>query len=155
MILPTHALVGAVIGKNISNPWIIIPVALVSHYILDSIRHGDYVDDRLPMADHSWKVSIDVLAAIIITLGIVYFLQDAKVSSNIILGAIFAVLPDFFTLLGKLFPKSIVFQKTKELNAFAHRYNKIPKYSSERQWNFKNARNDIIISVLAMILLFI
>jgi len=155
MILPTHALVGAVIGKNIGNLWTIIPVALVSHYLLDSLRHGDYVDNRLSAIKNSWKIALDVLAASIVTSLVIYFLGDnPETSKNILIGVIFALLPDFLTLIGKIFPNSIIFIKTRELNAFAHRYNKNPKYSPERQWTLRNAANDILISIVAIILLF-
>lgn len=34
-----HALTGAAIGLAIGNPWIAIPVALVSHFLCDAIPH--------------------------------------------------------------------------------------------------------------------
>lgn len=155
MILPTHALVGAVIGKNIGNIWAIIPIALVSHYLLDSLRHGDYVDNRKSVAENSWKIAIDAAAAFLAIAVVIHFTSDPEKSKNILLGAFFSLLPDFLTPFCRFFPKSKIFLKVNELNAFAHRYSKTPKFSPERQWNFRNARNDIIISVIAIILLFI
>jgi len=34
-----HALTGAVIGMVVSNPWIAVPTALVSHFVCDAIPH--------------------------------------------------------------------------------------------------------------------
>jgi hypothetical protein len=39
MTATNHALTGAVIGLTIHNPWIAIPVALLSHLICDAIPH--------------------------------------------------------------------------------------------------------------------
>ena len=39
MLLTIHLLIGAVIGKYITNTWLIIFIALISHYVLDMIPH--------------------------------------------------------------------------------------------------------------------
>ncbi len=46
MILATHALTGAVIGKNIDSIPLIILASLAIHYAMDGFRHGEYFDDR-------------------------------------------------------------------------------------------------------------
>jgi hypothetical protein len=38
---PNHALTGAVIGLSISNPWLALPLAFLSHFACDAIPHYD------------------------------------------------------------------------------------------------------------------
>ena len=70
---------------------------------------------------------------------------------NMLLGAFFSMFPDFLTLLywkgGLKFLK-----KPFDFHAWVHPY---PPFAPEREWNLKNALNDIIISILAIILLII
>ena len=67
MILVTHALVGAAIGSKINNPWIIIPVVLAVHYLMDGFRHGEYIDDRKDNVKNTWwKISIDLSFGLLI-----------------------------------------------------------------------------------------
>jgi hypothetical protein len=156
MILSTHALVGAVIGKNIGNPWIVIALSLIVHYAMDMIHHAEYFDDRIAsIKKDGWKVILDLLVAAFLIYFFVYISQpNSKLLENIMFGVFFSLLPDGITLIYYLSGNRL-FKKIKVLHALAHRYNKNPKYSPERQWNFRNARNDIIISTIAIILLFL
>jgi len=49
MTATNHALTGAVIGLAIANPLLAIPLALLSHYVLDALPHyhPDTPDERL------------------------------------------------------------------------------------------------------------
>lgn len=127
------------------------------HYAMDSLRHGDYWDDRKNnMRSSAWKVLLDFMAAMAITASLVYlFMNYDGISNNILLGVTFSLLPDLFTFLYKVFPENPVFIKLRDFNYFAHRYNKIPKNSKLREWSFRNFANDFIISVAAIIILFI
>lgn len=151
MILATHALTGAVIGKNIESPWLVIILSLALHYILDNFRHGEYLNRDSKWKDF-WKVSIDLLAGAVIIYSIVTF-QNVPVSAriNILIGSFFSVLPDFFTLaywkLGIKFLRPLY-----EFHFWVHRY---PLFAKEREWNLRNAVNDAIISAIAVILLII
>lgn len=156
MILTTHALTGAVIGKNINNPWVVIALSLIVHYLMDGIRHAEYFDDRIArIKDTWWKVAIDLLiGSLIICLSVLITAPDEQTIRNMVLGAFFSILPDGLTLIywfsGKKFLTGI-----KAFHSLAHRYDRNPKHSPERQWNLRNARNDIIISAIAIILLLI
>jgi hypothetical protein len=86
-----------------------------------------------------------------------YFLlrnPDNQTISNIALGFFFSALPDGATLIHFLSGKKML-KRLKQFHALAHRYDKNPKYSPERTWNFRNATNDILISLIALILLLI
>lgn len=41
MTAPNHALTGAVIGLSISNPFVALPLAFLSHFVCDLIPHYD------------------------------------------------------------------------------------------------------------------
>jgi len=155
MLLTTHALAGAVIGKNIQNPWIIIILSLIIHYVMDSFRHGEYFDDRVAKAkDTWWKITIDLLIGFFIISLIVYYQKSALLTiKNILIGVLFSLIPDFVTLMHWMFKKNKLLAKIKAFHSWAHRYEKFPKYSKERQWIFRNTLNDIIISLFAIIIL--
>lgn len=155
MILTTHALAGAVIGKNIDNLWIVIVLSVTIHFIMDTLRHGEYVESKNPkttLGNSLWKILLDLSIGFLIVGYFIYHSQAKNIQIiNISLGVIFSVVPDFLTCLYWLFH----FKFLKRLCYFhgyvVHRY---PPTSPERKWNFRNARNDILISALVIILLF-
>jgi len=157
MILATHALVGAAIGKNIQSPWLIILVSLVVHFILDTFRHGEYLDDRKDNFRNTWwKIAIDI-GVFSLIIGTAIFSNNLNYQQirNVLLGIFFSLLPDginfFYWTLRWKFLKPLY-----ELHGWVHiSINKIPKYAPERQWTLRNATNDIIFSALAILLIFI
>jgi hypothetical protein len=157
MILTTHALAGAVIGKYIDDPLLIVLVSLVVHYSMDSIRHAEYFDDRIAsVKDTWWKVAIDICTGLgvifLYLLALNHSLPEAK---NILLGAFFSMFPDLLTVIHWKFKHIKVLAKIKAFHAWAHCYGRHPKYSPERQWNLKNSFNDVVLSLLAIVLLFL
>ena len=157
MILTTHALAGAVIGKNIDNIPLIILTSLVVHYAMDSFRHGEYFDDRVAKAkDTWWKVALDLLVGFLAILLFFYFKNpDYKEMERILIGSFFSILPDFITLMHWTFRRNGILAKIKAFHSWVHHYSKFPKYSKERQWTIRNARNDILFSDLTIALLFL
>lgn len=87
-----HALTGAAIGLALQNPLLVVPAAFASHFVLDSLPHFDH-----PLYTfgnkHAWKLyTIDGIIALTgVVLTMVY---APTLLLPIILGAIFAVLPD-------------------------------------------------------------
>jgi hypothetical protein len=155
MILATHALTGAVIGKNIENPFIIIALSLIIHFIMDGLRHGEYFDSRIATIKTTWwKVTLDLLSGIFIIFFAIYFQKtDMLKAGNILLGAFFSMFPDLLTVLYWKFHSPFL-GKIKKFHSLSHRYDRFPKYSPERIWTLRNAVNDILISLSATILLF-
>lgn len=154
MLLPTHALVGMAIGKFIPNPWIIVLLSLVMHYVIDSFRHGEYWEKNKTAKNFWWK--IDLLSVILIVILILWLKDfDPETIKNMLLGAFFSLLPDLLSALHYLFPNIKILSWQKRFHSWIHNYNRLPQHSPERQWNIKNALNDILISLLATILLFI
>lgn len=156
MILATHALTGAAIGKNIANPLLIIAISLTAHFIMDSFRHGEYFDSRkAKIKDTWWKVALDLSAGLSVILVFIFSkdLGQEKIF-QILLGAFVSMFPDSLTLLYWKFHWNFL-AKLKKFHEFAHHYSKFPQFSKERQWTLRNAANDLIISATAIILLLI
>ena len=157
MILSTHALVGAAIGRNIENPWLVILVSLAVHFILDTFRHGEYLDDRIDTFRKTWwKIAIDI-AILSLIVGTAIFSKNLNQQQiiNVLLGVFFSMLPDATTFLYWLF-KWKWLKPIKNFHTWVHlSINKIPKYAPERQWKLKNAVNDIVISALAILIIFL
>ena len=155
MILTTHALVGAVIGKNLNNPWLIIALAVPLHYLMDHFRHGEYVesfDKKATVRNTFWKVALDISIGLSVIAMAIFFSEfTLKKIFLILLGAFFSMFPDLLTFLYWRF-KLPFLQKPYQFHCWVHRY---PPKAKEREWNLRNAANDIIFSVLAIFLLLI
>ncbi len=152
MILTTHALVGAAIGKYVSNPIALITILIPLHYTMDIFRHGEYLGKKATFKNTWWKVTFDLfggISIILLTMGIQE--TNAAVFFSIMLGAFISMFPDLLTVLyWKLDFKFL--GKIYRLHQFVHRF---PDGSPERAWTFRNAVNDIIFSIVATIFLLI
>lgn len=156
MILTTHALTGAVIGKNIDNPFLIILAAISFHYLIDTFRHGEYVEifnKNTSFKNSGWKVGLDFLAGALVV-GIVLSLNhNSNILNirNITLGILFSVLPDFVTAIYWKFRWTFL-KKYYAFHSWIHKY---PRHAPERLWTLRNSVNDIVISIIAIILLWL
>jgi hypothetical protein len=155
MILATHELVGAAIGAKIHNPWLIIIFSIAMHFVLDTFRHGEYVEsfDSKVAFKNTWhKVALDFFSGIIVIL--IYLAirkPDAFVMKDIFLGVFFSIIPDFITAIYWKYRFAFL-KKYYAFHSWCHKY---PRNSPERLWNLRNAANDIIFSILAIIILFV
>jgi hypothetical protein len=153
MILTTHALAGAVIGKNIENPWLIIILSIIVHFVMDTFRHGEYVEifnKNTSIKNSGYKVAFDFIIGLFIVSFIAWGKSfEFEIIRNMSLGIFFSVLPDFITA---IYWKSRwkFLEKYYAFHSLVHKY---PRHAPERQWTFRNARNDIVISLLAIIIL--
>jgi hypothetical protein len=155
MILSTHALTGAVIGKNINNIWLIIILSLAFHFFMDSLRHGEYFNHRQSTFKNTWwKIALDLFVAFSIIFSIFTTNNwSEKTLFNVALGIFFSLLPDGLTLLYYLKIRNIFLNKIKAFHSFCHCYSRYPKHSPQRQWTLRNSFNDIFLSILAIIIL--
>lgn len=155
MMLTTHALIGATIGKHVSSPWIIALIAIPLHYIIDMFRHGEYVetmDSKTSVKNTWWKILLDFSGAIIIPFSIAKTQHfSLATTESMFIGIFFSIVPDFVTLLYWKF-KGDFLQKIYLFHAWCHRF---PRGAQEREWNLRNSLNDIILSVIAIVILFI
>jgi hypothetical protein len=152
MILTTHALVGAVIGKNVENAWLVMIIAFVSHYFLDSLRHGDYLDIDKKQETKDWMhVAMDIAFGMsIVFLFIAWSEPDLKNIFNILLGSFFSALPDSFSLLYKKFNFKIL----KKLVEFGEKIHPYKPGSPQAIFIWRNSINDLLVSSIAILILF-
>lgn len=151
MILTTHALVGAAAGKYIQNPFLLILVLIPLHYIMDIFRHGEYLNKKSTFRDTSWKVILDLtIAFVVIILAVAYSNFNKIQLFSIFAGAFISMFPDLLTVLyWKLHFKFL--GKIYAFHQFVHR--RFRDGSPERAWALRNVVNDIIFSVIAIIIL--
>ena len=152
MILSTHALVGATIGKNVENIWLIILFSIVGHFLLDTLRHGEYLNRKSNFKDTTWKVALDIFIGwSIIAFFLFYQKWPSDVLFRVAIGTFSSMFPDLLTLL--YFKFTFRFLKpVYDFHTWIHRYG---QNAPERKWTRRNAANDIIISLIACIILFI
>lgn len=97
MIALNHALTGAAIAIAIKQPALVIPLAFLSHFVLDTIPHfGD-----MPFYSYGHPLFPYAMAADgLLTIGSVGALMAFNPDQALIigLGAAFAILPDVFWL---------------------------------------------------------
>jgi len=156
MILATHELVGAAIGSKIHNPWLIIIFSIAMHFVLDTFRHGEYVEsfDSKVAFKNTWhKVALDFFAGIIVIIIYLFIKKpDILIIKNIFLGVFFSIIPDFITFLYWKYRFAFLEKYYAFHSKFLHSF---PPSSKERDWNLRNAANDIITSLITIIILFV
>ena len=94
MTATAHALVSAAIARAVPNPYLAIPLAITSHFIMDTVPHWDIGADWRMRT----KTMTGVLAITETILGITlaYFLFRGKVETPLLLSTIVAgELPDW------------------------------------------------------------
>jgi hypothetical protein len=99
MLWLVHILIGMIIGVQFKSPWLIIPIAILSHFILDGIPHWDGNFDKKEFKKTKTAVItdtdiivkfLDVIASIAV---ISYFYMQSD-KGLMVLGAVMAILPD-------------------------------------------------------------
>lgn len=154
MILATHTLVGAAIGEKIGSPWLIVFLSLAMHFILDAFRHGEYVEsfnNNVTFKNTWWKVALDFFIGFLAVLLLIYFNQFSALQIKCIFIGVFAsIFPDSLTFLYWKFNFPLL-KKLYEFHSWCHKY---PHSAPARAWTLHNATNDIVISVTAIIILF-
>lgn len=130
MIELPHALVGAAIAAKVGNPYIALPLALASHFVLDVVPHWNPHLNReiakYGKITNKTKVILvfDVLASLA---GGFYIASTALPDTNrfliILMGAFLGVLPDLaeapYFLMGlqsKWIKKLVAFQSSIQFN---------------------------------------
>lgn len=150
MLLTTHALIGAAIGKNVSNLWLIPLIAIPLHFLMDHLRHGDYLNKNSRFRNTWWKIFLDSITGVLIVFFIIYYQHmDSCMTLQIVVGVFSSMLPDILTAINKEFNCALL-NKIHAFHSWCHKY---PSLSKERTWNLRNAANDIVLSVLAIALL--
>ncbi len=110
MTLSTHAVAGAAIGGLLAyNPALVVITAFASHFVLDAIPHWDYevkvsnesndlLNAKIQLDKKFFKDSIKILIDVLIgvlVIGALFYSHTPYVRLMALVGAGFAVLPDF------------------------------------------------------------
>jgi hypothetical protein len=140
-------LTGAAIGKALGDPSLVVPVAFLSHFVLDLLPHKDPSAPKdfwkLGITRHNaWEIlhkSLEPLVGLGITLAFV-FTSSPELAWVIFWGAFFGAIPDVIEFLARLgkFQYLIMFFK------YAHADIESP-YGWYPQW---------LIGVVALVVLF-
>jgi len=126
MVISPHAVVGALsAGVLVSNPLLALIVGIISHYLLDSIPHGEYhmslfAGGKVTAKDltqDALKVVIDLTLACLL---LILIWSTGYFSLLVILaGAFGGLLPDGIQILGKILPNPIL-TKLNAMHGFFH-----------------------------------
>jgi hypothetical protein len=113
MLALVHLLLGAAIGKYFNNLWIVIPLAIASHYILDFIPHSqwgpvrNYKKGRFRGCDKKDLILKSVEPILGITLTIYLVLANSTIFWPMLLGAFFSAAPDILLYPGYMYNSKI------------------------------------------------
>ena len=117
MFLTVHSTTAIALTQNINNPAGAFFIGLLSHYILDSIPHGDEIFEKLGIKGMAKLAILDHIGVIIILTTIFLFKPDFIFTPSIIFAIIGAMLPDWimgtYELLNKNYKKK--FKKIKKI----------------------------------------
>jgi len=102
MLLTPHTLVGVAIATNIPNPFIAVPLALLSHFLGDKVPHWDfYSNTKKEERIRGWRpLAVMGDLAVGVAIGVAYttyflWVKESELTAlNIFLCGIAAVLPD-------------------------------------------------------------
>ena len=106
MILTCHLLAAAAVASKISNPFLAVPLAFLSHYFLDFPPQQEY--DISNIKERRWQKSFfDFFKVFLdISIGMLLIFFFSKNTPLIFAAAFLAIVPDFLTLLALIFPKN-------------------------------------------------
>src|SRR5665811_640253 len=97
MLTTPHAAAGIAIGAMIGNPILVIPVAIASHFVLDSIPHWqETLAPYTPNKKTYVRVPLDIAFALGITVLATHW--QPQLTAAIWTGAVSANVPDLDTI---------------------------------------------------------
>lgn len=152
MLSISHALTGAFIAHNLPEPYLFVPLALLSHYFLDHIYHFDagvgIKNGKRKLTTTFFLASADLLLALILV-AVLWKQSPTNFSWQIWLGAFFGVLSDLLEI-----PQTI-FRQTwhlKLLQPFYSWHDKFHRSTTNVFWGL--LPQFILVSFIVVITLF-
>lgn len=101
MLETPHVVVGIALALKFVNPWIVIPLSLISHFILDRVPHWNphtYTETMTnggPKHSTITLTAIDIIVSLILGFGAAYLvLPNTMLAITIILASFASVAPD-------------------------------------------------------------
>src|SRR5436190_1192178 len=88
-----HALTGAVIGVTVSSPWVALPAAFESHFVLDAIPHHDFAKRKFTTSSFKITLVIDTLLCGLLVASLILWHPQSWLQACIC--AFLAASPDF------------------------------------------------------------
>lgn len=130
MLETPHVAVGAAIATKIPNPMLSIPLAFLSHFVLEGIPHwnphivAETKKYGMPTKKSIKIITVDVILALTVGFIIAWWsLPDIKHAINIIAASFFSVLPDlvespyfFLKMRTNFLKKWLNFQKSLQVD---------------------------------------
>lgn len=99
MTATNHAITGAAIALAVRQPLLVVPLAFMSHFVLDALPHfGIYEDDvvkRNASILFRTVVSVDTLTVVILMATLPFVIHHGVAWWVILLGMFSAICPDF------------------------------------------------------------
>lgn len=128
MLTSVHVFVGAAIGKATGNIYVTIPIAIVSHYLLDAIPHyapkpvRSYKDKGLRGADKKDLLlkGLEPLLGVVLCSYLIYLTNNSRLA--MITGGFFGWMPDFFVFLDWKYGVKFHLPLVHRLETMVHRH---------------------------------
>ncbi|QQS18404.1 hypothetical protein IPL68_07495 [Candidatus Saccharibacteria bacterium] len=101
MTATNHALTGACIGLSLGNPWLALPTAFVSHFVLDAIPHFGFKGRKTDaewLPDKRLRVMLAVEALCCFAIVLLLFLAKPHAWFLAAVCAFVAASPDLYSL---------------------------------------------------------
>ena len=86
-----HAITGATVAAAINRPWVALPAAFASHFIVDMLPHWDH---KVPGGPKDQQVAMAVDLTLSVSLLIILAVSVQATPLVIFLGGILAITPD-------------------------------------------------------------
>lgn len=128
MLATVHTFIGIVLALKLKNPWIALPTAFFSHFLLDIIPHWDVFTMCNVSEAHENITKEDKLKAVVdfligLTLGLVFVLRTASTNATLALTIFFAAalanLPDAieapYVFLGNKNPITVLIMRIQHI----------------------------------------
>jgi len=105
-MLTPHLIFGAAIASKISNPFLALPLAFLSHFLLDMLPHDEYSIENVKKK--RWNKSFFDFLKVFgdISFGFLLLYLFSGKEAIIFAGAFAAMAPDGITLFSIIFPKN-------------------------------------------------
>ena len=120
MLLTPHTLAGVVIATKVTNPYLALPLAFLSHFALDIVPHWDFLTGVEKVTPVILKrIAGEFLVALAVGLFFAFrALPDKNLFLRICAGAFLANLPDGLEMPKSIFGKSNPISNA--INGFQH-----------------------------------
>lgn len=125
MLSIAHALTGVFIADTLPSPWLFIPLALISHFVLDHIHHYDagtglHEDKRRLYVAAIWAF-LDLVGAVVF-IALIWRQTPTHFTWQIWLAAFVAILPDLLESTELFFHRPLkILQPLYSFHEYIHR----------------------------------